>query len=90
MTTTYNGSSSRPVNTGSYVVVAKIDHPNYTGALDRVAAACRAHGKAAGILIYDTGLVPGLIERGFTFIGIGADAGLVADGAKRILAAVRG
>lgn len=62
----------------------------YTGALDRVVAACRAHGKAAGILVYDPAAVPPLRERGFTFVGVGADAALVADGAQRLLGQVRG
>jgi 4-hydroxy-2-oxoheptanedioate aldolase len=70
-------------------IPGRFDSPEYTGALDRVVAACRAHGKAAGILVYDTAVVPGLLERGFTFVGIGADAALVADGAKRILGEVR-
>lgn len=61
----------------------------YGEALDRVAAACKAHGKAAGILVYDTALVPNLRERGYTFIGIGADGAFVGDNAKRALAAVR-
>lgn len=61
----------------------------YLAALDRVVAACRAHGKAAGILVYDPAAVPPLLERGFTFVGVGADAALVADGAKRLLGAVR-
>jgi 2-keto-3-deoxy-L-rhamnonate aldolase RhmA len=61
----------------------------YSEALDRVVAACRAHGKAPGILVYDPAVVPPLLERGFTFVGVGADAALVADGAKRLLEAVR-
>jgi 2-dehydro-3-deoxyglucarate aldolase/4-hydroxy-2-oxoheptanedioate aldolase len=61
----------------------------YLGALDRVVAACRAHRKAAGILVYDPAAVSPLLERGFTFVGVGADAALVADGAKRLLEAVR-
>jgi 2-dehydro-3-deoxyglucarate aldolase/4-hydroxy-2-oxoheptanedioate aldolase len=64
-------------------------HPDYIAALERVVAACRAHGKAAGILVYDTRVVPRHLELGFTFVGIGADAAFVADGAKRYLAAVR-
>ncbi len=71
-------------------IPGQFQHAEYVSALDRVAGACRAHGKAAGILIYDTSLVPRLIEIGFSFIGIGADAGFVADGARRALAAVRG
>jgi 2-keto-3-deoxy-L-rhamnonate aldolase RhmA len=61
----------------------------YTDALDRVAAACKARGKSAGILVYDTALVPDLRDRGFTFIGIGADGAFVAENARRALAAVR-
>jgi 2-dehydro-3-deoxyglucarate aldolase/4-hydroxy-2-oxoheptanedioate aldolase len=70
-------------------IPGRFDDPAYTAALDRVVAACRAHGKAAGILVYDAAVVPPLLERGFTFVGVGADAALVADGAKRLLAAVR-
>ena len=71
-------------------IPGRFDDPAYTDALDRVAAACRAHGKAAGILVYDPAAVPPLRDRGFTFVGVGADAALVADGAKRLLATVRG
>jgi 2-dehydro-3-deoxyglucarate aldolase/4-hydroxy-2-oxoheptanedioate aldolase len=70
-------------------IPGRFDSAEYTGALDRVVAACRAHGKAPGILVYDPAVVPALRDRGFTFIGVGADAALVADGAKRTLAAVR-
>ncbi|HSL32918.1 MAG TPA: aldolase/citrate lyase family protein, partial [Candidatus Limnocylindrales bacterium] len=62
----------------------------YREALETVVAACRAHGKSPGILVYDTAIVPGLLESGFRFVGIGADGALVADGAKAALAAVRG
>ena len=71
-------------------IPGQFQHVDYRAALERVAAACRAHGKAAGILIYDPAVVPGLRELGYTFIGIGADAALVAEGAARSLAAVRG
>jgi 4-hydroxy-2-oxoheptanedioate aldolase len=71
-------------------VPGSFEDPSYLAALDAVAAACRAHGKAAGILIYDTAVVPRLLEIGYTFIGIGSEGAFVADGAKRSLAAVRG
>ncbi len=76
--------------THSLGIPGEFTHPEYAAALDRVAAACRAHGKAAGILIYDPALVPGLRDRGFSVIGIGSDAALVVEGARRSLAAVRG
>jgi 2-dehydro-3-deoxyglucarate aldolase/4-hydroxy-2-oxoheptanedioate aldolase len=71
-------------------VPGRFGDETYTAALRTVIAACAAHGKAAGILIYDVSVVPSLIESGFRFIGIGADGSLVADGARRALAAVRG
>jgi len=71
-------------------IPGQFQHADYLAALDRVVAACRAHGKAAGILVYDTAVVPRHLELGFTFVGIGADAGFVAEGARRSLAALRG
>jgi 2-keto-3-deoxy-L-rhamnonate aldolase RhmA len=71
-------------------VPGQFTDPAYRDALRTVTAACRAHGKAAGILLYDTSAVPAYLELGFTFVGIGADAAFVADGAARALAAVRG
>ncbi|MBA2719323.1 MAG: 2,4-dihydroxyhept-2-ene-1,7-dioic acid aldolase [Chloroflexi bacterium] len=70
-------------------IPGQFQHPDYLAALERVVTACQAHGKAAGILVYDTTVVPAHLELGFTFVGIGADAAFVADGAKRSLAAVR-
>ena len=71
-------------------IPGQFGHADYVGALERVVAACRAHGKAAGILVYDTAVVARHLELGFTFVGIGADGAFVADGAQRFLAAVRG
>ncbi len=70
-------------------VPGRFNDPVYREALQKVLAACRANGKAAGILLYDASLVPAYLELGFTFVGIGADAAFVADGAARALAAVR-
>jgi 4-hydroxy-2-oxoheptanedioate aldolase len=71
-------------------VPGQFENPTYLAALDRVAAACRANGKAAGILVYDTAVVPGLLEIGYTFIGIGSEGAFAVEGARRSLAAVRG
>ena len=76
--------------THSLGIAGQFDHARYGEALDAVAAACRNHGKSAGILVYDTAVVPNLRERGYTFIGIGADGAFVADTAAKALAAVRG
>ena len=71
-------------------IPGQFQHPDYTAALERVVAACRAHGKAPGILVYDPAVARRHLELGFTFVGIGADGAFVADLAARSLAAVRG
>jgi 2-dehydro-3-deoxyglucarate aldolase/4-hydroxy-2-oxoheptanedioate aldolase len=76
--------------THSLGIPGRFGEPAYRNALGTVVAACRANGKAAGILVYDTAVVPDLLELGFTFLGIGADAAYVAAGAKTAMAAVRG
>jgi 2-dehydro-3-deoxyglucarate aldolase/4-hydroxy-2-oxoheptanedioate aldolase len=63
--------------------------PRFTAALDRVAAAARAHGKGSGILVRDASEVAAFRARGYTFIGIGSDSGLVMSGARSQLAEAR-
>ena len=75
--------------THSLGVPGRFDDETYLAALRTVVDACAAHGKAAGILVYDLGVVPGLLELGYRFVGIGADGALVASGARAALAAVR-
>jgi 2-keto-3-deoxy-L-rhamnonate aldolase RhmA len=62
----------------------------YQDALERVVAACRANGKAPGILLYDHASFAPHLEMGFTFVGIGADISFVNDGVKAALAAAKG
>jgi 4-hydroxy-2-oxoheptanedioate aldolase len=62
----------------------------YQAALRRVVDACRAHGKAAGILLYDHASFRPHLDLGFTFVGIGADVSYVNEGVKAALAAARG
>jgi 2-dehydro-3-deoxyglucarate aldolase/4-hydroxy-2-oxoheptanedioate aldolase len=76
--------------THSLGVPGQFGHKTYLAALDTVIGACNAHGKAAGILVYDPAVVPRLLELGFRFVGIGADGALVSAGAHAALAAVRG
>jgi 4-hydroxy-2-oxoheptanedioate aldolase len=61
----------------------------YQSALGRVVDACRAHGKAAGILLYDPATFAPHLELGYTFVGVGADNSFVLDGARAALAAAR-
>jgi 2-dehydro-3-deoxyglucarate aldolase/4-hydroxy-2-oxoheptanedioate aldolase len=64
-------------------------NPRFTAALDRVAAAAAAHGKAAGILLGDAAEVPAYLARGYRFLGIGSDYGQIIKGARSQLAEAR-
>ena len=61
----------------------------YQSALRTVLAACRKHGKAAGILLYDPASFGPHLEMGFAFVGLGADASFVVNGGAAALAAAR-
>jgi 4-hydroxy-2-oxoheptanedioate aldolase len=68
-------------------VPGQFDHPTYLGAIDAVVKACNAHGKAAGILIYDAAALPRHVDLGFRFIGLGSEGSYISAGAKAMLAA---
>ena len=68
-------------------IPGQFDASAYQHALSSVVAACRAHGKAAGILIYDEAGLPPLVELGFTFIGLGSEGLFVSTGATAMLRA---
>ncbi len=63
--------------------------PGFVAALDHVAAVARAHGKAAGMLVREAAEVAGYLERGFTFLGIGSDSGMIMTRARSQLAEAR-
>ena len=75
--------------THSLGIPGQFDHPDYQAALRTVVAACAAHDKAPGILLYDLATLPAHREMGFRFIGLGADGSLVAQGARATLAIAR-
>jgi 2-keto-3-deoxy-L-rhamnonate aldolase RhmA len=62
-------------------------HPEFEQAMDRVVAACRRHGKAAGILLPTLDYLSSWTAKGFTFLVVGSDGGCVAGGLKSIAAA---
>jgi 2-dehydro-3-deoxyglucarate aldolase/4-hydroxy-2-oxoheptanedioate aldolase len=68
-------------------IPGRFDEPVYLDALRTVVAACDAHGKAAGILIYDASGLPPLLELGFRFIGLGSEGSFVSAGAAAMLQA---
>ncbi len=63
-------------------IPGRFDDPAFAAALDRVVAACRAHGKSAGILLRSAAEVADTLARGFTFVGIGSDSAFLGGGAR--------
>jgi len=63
------------------------DHPQFKAAMQRVAGACRAARKAAGILLAAPEQLDEVVAAGFTFVALGSDGGMVASGMKRAAAA---
>jgi 4-hydroxy-2-oxoheptanedioate aldolase len=68
-------------------VPGRFDDERYLGALRSVVDACERHGKAAGILIYDAGVLPRHVDLGFRFIGLGSEGSFVSAGASAMLRA---
>lgn len=71
-------------------IPGQFSHDRYRAALRRVVDACRAHGKAPGILLYDPATFKPHLELGYTFVGIGADVSFVNDGVRAALSFARG
>jgi 2-keto-3-deoxy-L-rhamnonate aldolase RhmA len=68
-------------------VPGRFDEPVFQDALRSVVAACQAHGKAAGVLIYDAAGLEPYLDLGFRFIGLGSEGSFVSSGATAMLAA---
>ena len=68
-------------------VPGQFDDTGYLAALETVVAACKRHGKAAGILIYDGAALQRHLELGFRFVGLGSEGSYVSAGARAMLAA---
>jgi 2-dehydro-3-deoxyglucarate aldolase len=65
-------------------------HAEVQRAIDRVAAAARAHGKAAGIFAASAEEAREYAGRGFTLVALAADVVWLLSGARQALAAARG
>ncbi len=68
----------------SLAIPLQFDHPRFREALKRVADAAKSHGKAAGILLNSPDQIAQTVEDGFTFVGLGSDGGVVAEGMRRL------
>lgn len=69
--------------TDSLGIPGRFDDPRFTGAVDRLAAACQKHGKAAGFVDGDLEMVRAMIAKGFRMIGLGTDVGLLQTACRR-------
>ena len=63
-------------------IVQHFDHPDFVDALETVAQACQRHGKAAGALVPDLNYLEQWMAKGFTFLVVGTDGGILAKGIK--------
>ena len=58
-------------------------------AIDHILARATAHGVMAGIHNGSPGFALERVAKGFRFVTVGSDAGLMATGAKQVVAAMR-
>jgi 2-keto-3-deoxy-L-rhamnonate aldolase RhmA len=68
-------------------IVRQFSHPDLVAARTAVVAACREHGKAAGILAAKETDIGPLVAEGFTFIGLSSDGALVTQGMRNLAGA---
>ncbi len=64
-------------------------HPEVVAVIEKCIATIIAHGKAAGILTPDRALAKRYLELGCTFVAVGADAGVLANGVRELRAAFK-
>ena len=65
----------------------QLSHPDFRQAIRRVISAAKRAGKAAGTLLANADQIAPAIADGYTFIAVGSDGGLVANGLKNLVSA---
>ncbi len=68
----------------------QLESAPFKDALQKVSAAAKKHGKAAGILVHNPTLVPMCRELGYTFVALGSDGGGVRTALLSYVAALKG
>lgn len=66
------------------------EEPEIVEAIDRVLAAARGRGLAAGIFTGSTGYASRMVEKGFRFVNVSTDAQLMAGAAAEVVADLKG
>lgn len=70
-------------------IPGQFQHPEYLAAVDRVVAACVAHGKAAAILAMDLQWARDCVAKGFRLVAYGIDQAMLQDALRRGLDLLR-
>jgi 2-keto-3-deoxy-L-rhamnonate aldolase RhmA len=68
----------------------QLESPAFLDALQKVSAAAKAKGKAAGILVQTASMVAKCRELGYSFVALGSDGGAVRSGMLSFVAAMKG
>ncbi len=71
-------------------IFQQFDNPLYVGAVDAIAAAAKKHGKQAGVLLPNPDMFGFYHQRGFRFIAAGNDGVFLNNGARGMVAKLRG
>ena len=75
--------------TNSLGIPGQFDHPAFQEAVDRVLAACRRHGKVAGMMAGDVTAGTALLDAGFRILAYGGDLWLYQAALRHGVAALR-
>lgn len=67
----------------------RIDHPGYVQAVETVGRAARAHGKAAGVLLWQPQDVDTYLDAGFSFFSLSSEGALLQAAVRSGSAAIR-
>ena len=70
-------------------IPGRIDHPDFQPVVERIGAAARAHGKAAGVLIWRPEDVDRYIDAGYTVFSLSSEGSILSQALHAGLAAVR-
>ena len=70
-------------------IPAQFEHPRYLKAVERVVAACQAHGKAAGIMAGTVEDAKAALWQGFRIVAYSGDLWIYQQGLRDGLATIR-
>jgi 2-dehydro-3-deoxyglucarate aldolase/4-hydroxy-2-oxoheptanedioate aldolase len=75
--------------TNSLGITAQFGHPDFLAACERIAKACEAAGKTAGMLDLDLGFLRDQVARGYRLLGYGYDTVVLREAYRQGLDALR-